>query len=208
MTSDSGGSRLTRIPPLRRWGAVLGAVALVLVLDQWSKAWALRRLGSGEVIDLVPTLNLHLAFNTGMAFSAGSAAGPIIGLVAIGIAVVLVIVARRATSILQLVLIGIVIGGALGNVIDRLGRVGERGSTGTGFMSGAVVDFINVTWYAVFNIADAAIVVGGLALVLTGFRGSSDDEDDTSTADTSTAGLVPVDAEIESSRVIDADRDE
>ena len=170
MTSDSGESPLVRISPLRRWGAVAGAVAVVLLLDQLSKSWALRRLLDGEIIDLLPTLSLRLTFNTGMAFSKGSAAGPLIGLVAIVIATVLVLVARRVTSVLQLALIGVVIGGALGNVIDRLTRVGEIGATGTGFMSGAVVDFIDVSWWAVFNVADAAIVVGGLALALTGLR--------------------------------------
>lgn len=170
MTSDSGESPLVRISPLRRWGAVAGAVAVVLLLDQLSKSWALRRLLDGEIIDLLPTLSLRLTFNTGMAFSKGSAAGPLIGLVAIVIATVLVLVARRVTSVLQLVLIGVVIGGALGNVIDRLARVGEIGATGTGFMSGAVVDFIDVSWWAVFNVADTAIVVGGLALALTGLR--------------------------------------
>ena len=170
MTSDSGESPLVRISPLRRWGAVAGAVAVVLLLDQLSKSWALRRLLDGEIIDLLPTLSLRLTFNTGMAFSKGSAAGPLIGLVAIVIATVLVLVARRLTSVLQLVLVGVVIGGALGNVIDRLTRVGEIGATGTGFMSGAVVDFIDVSWWAVFNVAETAIVVGGLALALTGFR--------------------------------------
>lgn len=190
MTSDSGGSRPARISPLRRWGIVACGVATVLILDQWSKAWALRELGNGRAIDLVPTLSFRLTFNTGMAFSKGSAAGPVIGLVAIVIAAVLIFVARRVTSMLQLVLIGVVIGGALGNVIDRLSRVGEYSGSGvvpgTGFMSGAVVDFIDVSWYAVFNVADAAIVVGGLALVLTGLRTTTTTTTDTTDTTTTT----------------------
>jgi len=179
MTSDPSEfdppvSARRRITPLGRWGAIVASVVVVLVADQLSKSWALGRLGAGEIIEVLPTLNLRLTFNTGMAFSKGSTAGPLIGIVAIVIAGVLLFVSRRITSTLQLVLIGVVIGGALGNVIDRLTRVGEVGATGTGFMSGAVVDFIAVSWWAVFNIADAAIVVGGLALALTGLRTDSD----------------------------------
>ncbi len=61
-------------------------------------------------------------------------------------------------------------GGALGNIVDRLTRVGEVGSTATGFMSGAVVDFIDLQWWPVFNIADAAVVCGGIALAILSAR--------------------------------------
>ena len=102
-------------------------------------------------------------------------------MVAIGIVVVLVFVARKVDSEVQLVLIGIVMGGALGNIIDRLIRVGEvnpfTGETAVGFMSGAVVDFIDVQWWPVFNVADAAVVCGGIALaVLQRLRGRRADE--------------------------------
>jgi signal peptidase II len=59
------------------------------------------------------------------------------------------------------VLIGIVVGGALGNVVDRLSRARD------GFMSGAVVDFIDLQWWPIFNVADAAVVVGGILLAVT-----------------------------------------
>ncbi len=123
----------------------------VLVVDQWSKHWALERLYPLETIDLIGSLQFNLHFNTGMAFSGFATGAGAPSALAIVIAVVLVLVAPVITSMLQLVLIGIVIGGALGNVIDRVaGRRGQRQAHGTvaeGFMSGAVVDFIDVQWW-------------------------------------------------------------
>lgn len=178
--TQSGGRRGIR--PWQRWLAVLLPVAVVLVVDQWSKAWALDRLYPYQMIDLVGTLRFNLEFNTGMAFSALEGGGALIGLIAIVITVVLLVMARKVTSVLQLVLIGVVIGGAFGNVIDRAARVGEvlseEGEVSEGFMSGAVVDFIDLQWWPVFNVADAAIVVGGLALAIVGLRTSTDEDDE------------------------------
>jgi signal peptidase II len=203
---------LTSDPPeisaLQRWTAVGLATLSVLLIDQLSKAWALRRLSSGEMVDVLFSLRFNLAFNTGMAFSKGAGQGPLIGLVALVVAGVLIFIARKSTSILQLVFIGIVVGGAVGNVIDRMSRVGEAPNFGTGFMSGAVVDFIDLQWWPIFNIADAAIVVGGIGLVLIGIRApieedtaataSTDDQTDDETDDqtdvaTDSAGTDSVD---------------
>ena len=89
------------------------ATLSVLLIDQLSKAWALRHLSSAEVVDVVFSLRFNLAFNTGMAFSKGAGKGPLIGLVALLVAGVLLFIARKSTSILQLVFIGIVVGGAV-----------------------------------------------------------------------------------------------
>lgn len=162
------------ITPLRRWATVLGAAASILVVDQLSKAWALEQLSDGSSIDVIWTLRFKLAFNTGMAFSRGSGAGPIIGLVALGIVAVLMVIARKVESRTQLVVIGIVAGGALGNIVDRLTRVGATnpftGEVASGFMSGAVVDFIDVQWWPVWNVADMAVVCGGIALAILSAR--------------------------------------
>ncbi len=153
---------------------VLGSAVVVVVVDQLSKAWALDRLSDGSAIDVVWTLRFKLAFNTGMAFSRGSGAGPIIGLVALGIVAVLLVIARRVESRVQLVVIGVVAGGALGNIVDRLTRVGATnpftGEVSSGFMSGAVVDFIDVQWWPVWNVADMAVVCGGIALAILSSR--------------------------------------
>lgn len=171
-----------------RWGMVLGALLVVLAIDQLTKRWALERLapaiigGPREIIEVLGPLRFNLAFNTGASFSMGSDSGAIIGLVAIGIVVVLALVARKVESKVQLVLIGIIMGGALGNIIDRLTRVGEvdpfTGEVASGFMSGAVIDFIDVQFWPIWNVADMAVVVGGIALAVLSAFAPEDAEPD------------------------------
>jgi signal peptidase II len=165
---------------LSRWLPLAGAGALVLLIDQVTKAWAFDRLCEieagyscavhAEPVHVIWTLQWNLAFNTGMAFSQGAESGPIIAAVVMVIVGVLLFVARRIVSRVQLVLIGVVLGGALGNLVDRLVRAED------GFMSGAVVDFVDVQWWPIWNVADMAVVVGGIALALTGFTTEARDE--------------------------------
>ena len=189
MAEPTGASEVAAISSVpgvsgaRRWAMVLGVALAVILADQLTKRWALDRLSGSDPIELIGSLQFQLAFNTGMAFSKGSGSGALIGVVALAIVVVLAFVARRVQSRVQLVLIGIVMGGALGNIVDRLTRVGEVGSTATGFMSGAVVDFIDLQWWPVFNIADAAVVCGGIALALLSARAPAEEPSDTSSAD-------------------------
>ena len=157
-----------------RWCIVAGVALFVLAIDQLSKSWAVERLADGSVIDLVWTLRFKLAFNTGMAFSKGSGSGALIGLIVLVVVVVLLFVARGMRSRVQLVLVGLIIGGALGNVLDRLFRAPLENSP-TGFMRGAVVDFIDVQWWPIWNVADMAVVVGAIALALYGLRAEPDE---------------------------------
>jgi signal peptidase II len=99
-----------------------------------------------------------LVFNSGMAFSQGQGLGRLIGLLAIGVAVWLWFSLRKATSRLSVIGTSMLIGGALGNVVDRLFR-GEK------WLAGAVVDFIDLQWFPVFNIADSAVTVGAAMLI-------------------------------------------
>jgi signal peptidase II len=145
--------------PRGRLGLTLLVAALVLAADQLSKWWALERLDEGD-IDLFWTLRLRLTFNSGMAFSQGRGLGPVIGALALVVVVVLVLAARKGASTLGAVAVGMVLGGAAGNLADRLFR------TDSGFLQGRVVDFIDLQWWPVFNVADAAIVIGGIVLVL------------------------------------------
>jgi signal peptidase II len=140
--------------------------ALVVSADQLTKAWALDRLAGGRDVHLVWTLRLHLTFNRGMAFSRGGGLGPVIAILAIVVVAVLVGSLRRAggRGTLAAVAVGLVVGGAAGNIADRVARSGE------GFLGGAVVDFIDLQWWPVFNLADAAITVGGALLLLTALR--------------------------------------
>jgi len=153
---------------LRRLG-LLAALAAAAT-DQATKAWALAALWPpySDGIALLPVLNLRLGFNTGVTFGMfrESAADAVWLLVAIKLAIVawLLLWLRRAASRTEATAIGLIIGGALGNILDRL-RIG------------AVTDFIDAHYggwhWPTFNMADVAIVCGVTLLLLTSFRAPS-----------------------------------
>jgi len=133
--------------------------AVIVLLDQVSKAWALRDLADGRIIHVIWTMQFNLTFNRGMAFSRGTGIGPIIGVIGLVVVVLLLLSLRRADNALTRVATGLIIGGALGNILDRLFR-------GSGWMRGAVVDFIDFQWWPVFNIADMAIMIGAATMMV------------------------------------------
>jgi len=144
---------------VHQWRApVLLAIGIVIA-DQLTKHWAINRLSDNSVIEVVWTLQFNLAFNSGMAFGRGQGFGPVIAVVATVVIVWLLISLRTAGGALNTFGIGCVIGGAAGNLIDRLFRQ-------EGWLRGAVVDFIDFQWFPIFNIADMAINVGAAALIL------------------------------------------
>lgn len=151
----------------------LAVAAAVVAVDQLTKSWALERLSGGRTIDLVWTLRFRLAFNRGMAFSRGSGLGPVIGVVALLVVVgLLVSLGRgRVAGRVGTVAVGAVLGGAIGNVADRFFRSDD------GFLQGAVVDFIDLQWWPVFNVADMGITIGGAVLVVTSLLSSRDRAD-------------------------------
>lgn len=155
--------------PVRDVRGPLLIAALVIAVDQLTKDWAQRALGDGDVVDVVWKLQFNLAYNRGMAFSRGDGLGPIVPVLAIGVVAVLLIAVGRSSSRWFVAAVGLVIGGALGNVIDRLFR-------GDGWLRGAVVDFVDLQFWPIFNVADMAIVVGGAILVLTTLRGDDQAE--------------------------------
>ena len=109
------------------------------------------------------TLRLSLTYNTGTAFSLGLGLGPFIGVAAVLIVVALARLGRTVVSPLGVVALGLVMGGAVGNLADRVFRARD------GFLDGAVIDFIDLQWWPVFNVADMAIVIGGVLLATSGF---------------------------------------
>ena len=147
---------------LRRLRGALLIAAVVVLVDQLSKHWAVNALDDRN-IDLVGSLRFNLAFNTGMAFSRGTGLGPIIGVVALVVVVGLLVSIGRATSPFYTPAVGLIIGGALGNVADRLFRA-------PGWFRGGVVDFIDVQWWPIFNVADIGVTVGGVLLLATTLR--------------------------------------
>ena len=142
-------------------GASLAAGLAIVVVDQVTKTWAEHRLSGGRIIDVLGSLRLNLTYNSGMAFSRARGFGPVIGTVGLVVVVVLLAGLRQAGSRTSSLALGLVAGGAIGNIIDRLFR------SDLGFFRGEVIDFIDPQWWPVFNVADAAIVVGGLLVVLT-----------------------------------------
>ena len=143
---------------------LLGVAAFVVAVDQLTKWWALVALDDRD-IDLVWTLRLHLVHNTGAAFGLGQGLEVFIAVVAF-LFVIMVAWASWGGRRLALppVLLGMILGGAIGNLADRAARAGD------GFLGGAVVDFIDLQWWPVFNAADSDIGVAGVILVLTAPR--------------------------------------
>jgi signal peptidase II len=172
--------------PARRWTTVGLVAAAVLVVDQLTKLWAVDRLKDQMPIDVVWTLRFNYAENTGMAFSQGTGAGRWISLVVLAIVVGLVLLARHVRSTIGLVMIGVVIGGAFGNLVDRVFRAQD------GLLTGAVIDWIDLQWWPIFNIADAAVVVGGVLVAFLLLREPVDDEEPA--AATAGDGGAPSDA--------------
>ena len=142
-------------PAVRGW---LPVATVLVVVDQITKAWALEALDDRN-IDLFWTLRFNLSFNTGMAFSAGQNWGPVIGVLALVIIAVLLLSLRRQQSRLNDIAVGLIVGGAVGNLIDRAFR-------DPAWLRGAVIDFIDFQWFPIFNVADMGITIGGGLLVL------------------------------------------
>ncbi len=156
MNVAPGGRRSLR----RRQRVVLVASAAtsVLALDQVTKAIAVDRLANGPV-QLIGPFRLELAFNSGIAFSLFSGLTLPIVLVVLALLAVLTRFARTVATRPAAVAVGMVLGGALGNLADRLLRA-----------HGQVVDFVYSGFWPTFNLADAAVVIGAAILSVSIWR--------------------------------------
>lgn len=146
-------------------GPFVAVAALVVLLDQLTKQWALSALADAP-IDLVGSLRLKLVFNDSAAFSIGGGNTTVIALIGVVVAAVIVRLGLRAERRSWAVGLGIVLGGALGNLADRAFRAGD------GFLGGRVVDMVDVQWWPVFNLADVALWVG-IGVLLVAARGDA-----------------------------------
>lgn len=140
---------------------------VVIVLDQLTKRWAIETLGAGSCgadpdncIDLFWTLRFNLVENPGAAFSTGAGLGPVFAVIAAAMTVVLFNAARTRTDRLGPSLLGLIGGGAIGNLIDRLVRAED------GLATGKVIDFIDFQWWPIFNVADMGVVVGVISFIV------------------------------------------
>lgn len=146
--------------------AFLLIAAGVLAADQLTKVWALENLEEGRWRPLVgELLQLTLVFNPGAALSLGTGMTWVLTLVAVAVTFVVVRSARRLGSWAWAVALGLLLGGALGNLYDRFFRE-------PGFARGHVVDFIDWFGWFVGNVADIAIVVAAGLMILQTFRGT------------------------------------
>lgn len=137
----------------------LAIAAVVVLVDQLSKHWAVNTLAGEDPRHVIWTLQWNLTFNSGMAFSRGQGMGVVIGLVAMVVAGAILVAVRTNRDRTVAIAAGLVVGGALGNVIDRMFR-------GDGLMRGSVVDFIDFQWFPIFNVADMAVNVGGVLFII------------------------------------------
>jgi signal peptidase II len=144
----------------RRLLALYGIAAAVLVLDQLIKHLVVSNLAGRPPLDVIGSfVQLRYTTNSGGAFSLLTGAPLFFGVMAIVIIGGIIYASRRAQPLSMQVVLGLILGGALGNLADRLFR-------GDGLLRGEVVDFVKVGIWPVFNLADSCIVIGGLLLAI------------------------------------------
>jgi signal peptidase II len=153
----------------RRIAVLLGVAALAYVLDLVTKLWVVTGLEGREPVDVLGRyLRLEAVRNAGAAFGFGQGMTIVFTIIAVSVIVVIFRISRKLYSLPWAVALGLLLGGAIGNLTDRVFRA-------PGFMEGHVVDFIAPIHFAVFNLADSAIVCGGILIVLLSFRGLDPD---------------------------------
>lgn len=152
-------------------------VVLTIIMDQVSKQWILTHFSLYESVNVLPFFNIVYVRNYGAAFSFLSDAGGwqrwLFTLIAVGFSLVLTLWLRRQSASLWKLNLAytLIIGGAIGNLIDRL-------------MYGFVVDFLDFFWkthhYPAFNVADSAICVGAALIIWDALVGQKDSKDKSS----------------------------
>ncbi|MEV5883251.1 signal peptidase II [Streptomyces sp. NPDC052020] len=153
----------------RRIAVLFAVAAFAYALDLISKMIVVAKLEHHEPIEIVGDwLRFEAIRNAGAAFGFGEAFTVIFTVIAAVVIVVIARLARKLYSLPWAIALGLLLGGALGNLTDRIFR-------SPGVFEGAVVDFIAPKHFAVFNLADSAIVCGGILIVLLSFRGLDPD---------------------------------
>lgn len=152
--------RTPAAPPRRRLRLLLAVAGVVLALDVVTKVLAVKYLTPGQPVSIIgDTVTWTLVRNSGAAFSMATGYTWVLTLVALGVVVGIVWMGRRLVSPWWAIGLGMILGGALGNLMDRFFR-------SPGPMRGHVVDFFSVGWWPVFNVADPAVVGGAILLVV------------------------------------------
>jgi signal peptidase II len=167
--SQQGQSEAPAVPavgqPRRRVGVLVGVALFVLALDIVTKITVVAKLSDRPPIRLLGGfLHLLVDRNPGAAFSIGIGLTAVYSVIAILVIVVILRTARRIRSVGWAITLGLLLGGATGNLADRIFRA-------PGLFRGWVVDWIQIPHWPVFNLADSAIVCGGILAVLLSARG-------------------------------------
>jgi signal peptidase II len=152
-------------PAPRRVGMLVVVAVVALLLDLGSKTAVVAGLSDRAPIRLLGgLLTLRVTRNSGAAFSIATGMTVVLTLIAIGVVVAILRTARRLRSLPWAVSLGLLLGGATGNLVDRLFRSPAP-------LKGHVVDWIELPHWPVFNLADSAIVCGGVLAVVLASRG-------------------------------------
>lgn len=141
----------------------LGLVAtVVLVVDQVSKFAVRDSLYPGEIVELPGPFSITLSFNDGVAFGLGGGSGvPVVIFSLVALALLAFFISGAPSGWTTAIAGGLILGGAVGNLIDRL-------------LEGEVTDFVSLPWWPTFNVADVGITVGVVLLVISVLRGDSE----------------------------------
>jgi signal peptidase II len=178
----SGEVREPEAPAPRRLRLLLSVAAVVLALDIVTKVLAVKLLPPGQPVSIIgDTVTWTLVRNSGAAFSMATGYTWMLTLIATGVVIGIFWMGRRLVSPWWAVGLGMILGGAMGNLVDRFFRA-------PGPLRGHVVDFLSVGWWPVFNVADPSVVGGAILLVVLSVFGFDFDTVGRRNADGATGG--------------------
>jgi signal peptidase II len=183
----------------RRLRLLLSVAAVVLTLDIVTKVLAVKLLPPGQPVSIIgDTVTWTLVRNSGAAFSMATGYTWVLTLIATGVVVGIFWMGRRLVSPWWAVGLGLILGGATGNLVDRFFRA-------PGPLRGHVVDFLSVGWWPVFNVADPSVVGGAILLVALSVFGYDFDTVGRRKADFDTVGRRKADRDTVGRRKADGD---
>lgn len=154
-----GGDAAAPQPTPRRLRLLLAVAGVVLVADVVTKVLAVELLTPGQPVSIIgDTVTWTLVRNSGAAFSMATGYTWVLTLIATGVVIGIIWMGRRLVSPWWAIGLGLILGGAMGNLVDRFFR-------SPGPLRGHVVDFLSIGWWPVFNVADPSVVGGAILLV-------------------------------------------
>jgi len=148
---------------IRRYLIGLGIAAAVVVADLLTKRYAALNF-DGNPVEIIPGFfGFTYVENPGGAFGMFQNGGVVIGVAALVITIVVLVALAAERPMLETVALGFVVGGAVGNLVDRFAR-------GDGLLDGPVIDWIELWWIPTFNIADTSVTVAVALLLIHAWR--------------------------------------